>query len=130
MVKLLLTIFIGSGLGGVCRYLTTKGIEKIAFRAIPGTSAAIFPWGTLTVNIVGCFLIGLIYGLAGKNIDMTQQTRTFLTVGFCGGLTTFSTFSHESLILLTDGHPAVCAIYAAASLALGLLAAYAGHALT
>lgn len=129
MIKLLLTIFIGSGLGGVCRYLATKSIEKITLRAIPATTATLLPWGTLTVNIAGCFIIGLIYGITAKNIDITQQTRTFLTVGFCGGLTTFSTFSHENLTLLTDGHPAIAAIYAAASIALGLLAAYAGHTL-
>lgn len=127
MFKLLIFIFLGSGLGGVCRYLSTKGIEKIiALSNIPA-AISIFPWGTMLVNITGSFIIGLIYGLVAKGTDIPAETKTFLTVGFCGGLTTFSTFSHENLLLFNDGRILTVILYAGASLTLGLLAAWLGH---
>lgn len=127
MYKLLFFVFLGSGLGGVCRYITTKGAEKLLATSSMPAAVTIFPWGTLFVNVVGCFIIGLIYGLIAKGVDLSGETRTFLTVGFCGGLTTFSTFSHENLLLFNDGRILTVILYAGLSLVLGLLAAWLGH---
>lgn len=130
MIRILIAVFIGSGLGGVCRYLlgnlVNGFIQKIRFPIVgflPG-----FPWGTFAVNILGCFVIGAIYGLIDRHVAMTDATRLFLTTGFCGGLTTFSTFSHENVLLFGSGNHAVLLVYAAASLAAGFAAAWLGHA--
>lgn len=128
MIKLALYIFIGSGLGGVCRYLASEGI----FRLIQSLCthyrhSLIFPFGTFFVNIVGCFIIGLIYGAISRGVEMSAEMRLFLTAGFCGGLTTFSTFSHDNYILFQGNHLGILFIYIISSLAIGLLAAYGGH---
>lgn len=127
MIKLLASVFIGSGLGGVLRFLISRGMEKV----IGGPAAvAVFPWATFLVNISGCFLIGLIYGLiAGDHINVSPETKAFLTTGFCGGLTTFSTFSHENYLLFEGNHLGILSVYAAASLITGFAAAWLGHSL-
>lgn len=86
MINILLVV-IGGGLGSACRYLFTL----FATRLIGNQ----FPWGTLGVNLIGCFLIGLIFSLAGRNI-VTPQFRLLFMTGFLGGLTTFSTYALES----------------------------------
>lgn len=126
MVKTVIAVFIGSGLGGVCRYLLSGLVDRLTDSA-PGY-AAIFPWGTFAVNIIGCFIIGLVYGLIANRVEMSPGTKLLLTTGFCGGLTTFSTFSHENLILFQGGNMPVLLIYAAASLLTGIAAAWLGHA--
>ena len=120
MIKLIF-IAVGSALGGVARYLLSK--------IITDHSAGVFPWGTLVVNILGCFVIGVIYGLADKGININDNTKLFLTVGFCGGFTTFSTFAHENYLLFQSGNILNVAGYAALSFFLGILMAYAGHAI-
>lgn len=84
-----LAVFLGAGLGGVLRYWSSNFVYKF----LPTT----FPYGTLFVNIVGSFLLGIIMYYLDTNQLMSQQTKIFLTVGFCGGLTTFSTFSFETI---------------------------------
>lgn len=111
-------IAFGSALGGVLRYLVGK--------AFAGLST--FPWGTFVVNVAGCFIIGLVYGLVDRGIGMSESTKLFLTVGFCGGFTTFSTFANENYILFESGNILMVAGYAALSFFVGLLMAYAGHA--
>ena len=120
MVKLLLIIF-GSGLGGGARYLLSRFIDQ--------HSVSVFPWGTFVVNVLGCLLIGIIYGLADRGFNLGDNVRLLLTVGFCGGFTTFSTFAHENYLLFQSGNILIVAAYAALSLFVGLLMAYAGHAL-
>ncbi|HOP14600.1 MAG TPA: fluoride efflux transporter CrcB, partial [Lentimicrobium sp.] len=95
MLKILLFIGSGSFLGGIARYLLSKSIQQTVITS--------FPLGTFWVNITGCFLIGLIYGLSDRGTPISNELRLFLAVGFCGGFTTFSTFSHENLALLRDG---------------------------
>lgn len=85
--------------------------------------------GTLTANVVGCFLIGLLSGLPVGERWMTPEIRLLLTTGLCGGFTTFSTLMNENYTLLREGHYATLALYAALSLGLGLLAVVAGHQL-
>lgn len=136
-----MAVFVGSGLGGVCRWLASEAVGRWVasarwaqaadrWAAAQGWSGfmGVTPWGTLAVNVAGCFVIGLLYGLAAGGTQMSAQTRALLTTGFCGGLTTFSTFSNETLGLLQGGHTLAGAGYAALSLALGVGAAWLGHA--
>ena len=117
-MKELLLVCIGSFFGGGARYLVSKAIQSWA--------AISFPWGTMTVNVVGCFLIGLLSGLSlGGHISPT--TKVILVTGFCGGFTTFSTFMNESLVLGREGAMPTAILYTLASLALGSIAVFIGY---
>ena len=120
MLKTLLCIAAGSGLGGVARYLVGRWVHSLS-------GAALFPWGTFAVNVAGCFIIGLIYGAIDRGTNIPQDVKIFLTVGFCGGFTTFSTFIHENYMLFDSSEFPAFALYAGASFTVGLLLAYAGH---
>nr|WP_243900364.1 CrcB family protein [Hymenobacter defluvii] len=85
--------------------------------------------GTLLVNVLGCLLIGLFYAAAERGTIGSPELRLLLTTGFCGGFTTFSTFSYETIALLTDGEYFFGALYVAGSMLLGLAATFAGVAL-
>lgn len=111
-------IAIGSALGGVSRYLIGGLVQR---GAGPG-----FPAGTLVVNVTGSFLLGLFLRYGLETPTLTPEMRAFLTIGFCGGYTTFSTFSYETVALLEDGQWGRAAVYAAASLGLSLVATLLG----
>lgn len=111
-MKSLLFIFLGGGTGSVLRYLLTIGVTRHT-----GTS---FPWGTLAVNILGCILIGVFYTMTSR-IHISNEIRLMLTIGLCGGFTTFSTFSNESLQLLKSGLYPAFFTYVVGSVVLGLL---------
>lgn len=117
----LLWVMAGSAVGGGCRYLLSNVITE--------HSAGCFPWGTFVVNIVGCFLIGILFGLIERGVDISPELRALLITGFCGGFTTFSTFAHENYLLFSDSRFWIVFVYAVASFAVGLLLAHAGHAL-
>lgn len=129
MTRYIIAIFIGSGLGGVCRFLLTDVVNKLFSKSLVSRSSVLaeFPWGTFAVNIIGCFLIGLIYGLMDKHVILSQETKLLLTTGFCGGLTTFSTFSHENLLLFNANNHVTLIIYAVVSLIIGFGFAWLGH---
>ena len=93
-MKLYLIVALGSGIGGMLRYYISDFVQK--------NSTSLFPFGTLTVNIIGSFLIGLILFYLDSIKMITAEMRLFLTVGLCGGLTTFSTFSFETIKLIQD----------------------------
>ncbi len=114
-------MLVGSGgfLGSVARFYISRYLQK--------TVLSTFPFGTFAVNILGCFLIGLIYGLSSREIIISPGARLFLMAGFCGGFTTFSTFAHENLLLIRDGHFLHFFIYSVASYSLGLFAVYLGN---
>ncbi len=119
MLRIILFIGAGSFLGGVARYLLSQAVQSSANSS--------FPWGTMVVNVAGCLLIGILYGLFERNHVGNEALRMFLTVGFCGGFTTFSTFVHENYALLGDGNFLHAVLYPVLSFALGLLAAGIGH---
>lgn len=116
-MKELFLVFLGGGAGSVCRYLASLLISRNI------TSA--FPWPTLSVNLFGCLLIGLLYTLS-ERCSLGQEYRLLLTVGLCGGFTTFSTFSNEALHLLRSGMHWQFAGYVCGSVALGLAGVFAG----
>ncbi|MCH5319036.1 MAG: fluoride efflux transporter CrcB [Paramuribaculum sp.] len=119
MITKLICIALGSGLGGVGRYLLGKAIHPVFFPS--------FPWGTLVVNLLGCLVIGSIYGAIDRGFSLSENMRLFLTVGFCGGFTTFSTFSHENFLLFQSPQPLTLLTYMGVSLAGGLFLVYAGY---
>lgn len=114
----ILFVALGGALGSVARYLVSEWTREASDTA--------FPLGTLLVNVIGCLLIGLFNGIA-ERCGMGGLARTFLTVGFCGGFTTFSTFMNENLALMRGGNFFVAVGYAVLSLALGLAAVYFGR---
>lgn len=118
-------VFLGSGIGGVIRYLVSTVMQSTA----SGEVRWMLPWSTLAVNVVGCFVFGLVYGL-GMSSGISKEWKLGLTTGFCGGLTTFSTFSYESLTLIAEGHVWSGVCYALVSLVAGVAAAWAGCWLT
>ncbi len=116
-MKIILTIGIGSFIGGVFRYLLSQFIQA--------KFVSSFPFGTLGVNIIGCFFIGLVFGLADKG-NLTNEWRLFLATGLIGGFTTFSAFSGETVTLLRDGQLWYASAYITASVLIGLLATFIG----
>jgi CrcB protein len=117
-IRILLIIGIGGFLGSVGRYLTQQGIIKIF--------PVIFPYGTFVVNIAGCFLIGIFSALADRGNAITPEWRFFLTTGFCGGYTTFSTFSYESYNLIRDEQYMFLSLYIGLSVVIGIMATFLG----
>ncbi|MHC1778682.1 MAG: fluoride efflux transporter CrcB [Bacteroidales bacterium] len=121
-MKTLILIGAGGFFGSVARYLTSKYIQDHL--------ALSFPIGTLVVNIVGCFTLGVIYGFMERGEIFSQDVRIFLTIGFCGGFTTFSTFAYENVSLLRDGNFIQSALYIALSVFAGIIALYLGNIIT
>lgn len=121
----ILLVGAGSCLGGIARYLTGK-----LFTPHTASATSMFPWATLTVNLAGCFLIGLIFGLLDRGITLSPSMKLFLTTGVCGGFTTFSTFTHENYLLFSGNHAAPLILYALLSVAGGFLMVYLAYWLT
>lgn len=121
MTKALICIFLGGGMGSILRYCVQLALHE---RIVPYN----FPWATFTVNIVGSFLIGMFYALSAR-FNLSADIRLLLTTGLCGGFTTFSTFSNDSLILLKQGLHGLFLLYVVLSVALGVAAAMLGGAL-
>jgi CrcB protein len=112
------SVALGSGVGGVARYLI-----GLLVQAATGTS---FPSGTLVANATGSLLLGFLVRYAIATPAISPEVRALLTTGFCGGYTTFSTFSYETATLLEDGDYRRAALYMAASLLLALAGTLAG----
>lgn len=118
MNRIFLLVGLGGFLGSIGRYY----IQQVLSRSI----VSLLPYGTLAVNIAGCFLIGIIYELSNRGNVLAPDWRIFLATGFCGGFTTFSAFSYESISLLQDGEYLYLFAYVAGSVVLGLGATYLG----
>ena len=116
-MKILVAIGAGSFIGGVFRYLLSLFIQTKHLSS--------FPFGTFSVNLLGCFLIGLVFGLSEKG-NISPEWRLFLATGILGGFTTFSAFSLESINLMRSGQLNYAMAYIGASVLLGLLATFAG----
>ena len=114
----ILAVGLGGFLGTVARYAAVKSVDE----KING----IFPYGTFAVNILGSLLLGIIYTAALRKAGITEHWRLFLGVGFCGGFTTFSAFAWENFSLIEQKFMGTSAVYALASLGVGLLALMAG----
>ena len=117
ILRNILLVGAGSFVGGVLRYAVSLLLKY----------SGGFPWATFTVNLLGCLAIGLLWGLFNRYSNVSQQLVLLLSVGFCGGFTTFSTFSKESLQLIQSGNWMYLALYVAGSVVLGLLLVAAGY---
>ena len=119
-MKELLLVSIGSFFGGGMRFWISKMVQSYTFIA--------FPFGTMTVNVLGCLIIGFLSGLNWNGGGLlSPSVKMLLTTGFCGGFTTFSTFMNEGYGLMKDESYTYMMLYLFGSLALGLLAVLAGH---
>lgn len=114
-------IGIGSAIGGIGRYLMQVYISKYV--------TITFPMGTFLVNLTGCFVIGLLYGLANRFAWMTLEWRLLLITGVCGGYTTFSSFSYDAFLLVRQGSYLYFFLYVFGTAGLGILATLAGFSL-
>ena len=111
-------VAVGSAVGGVARFGLAAFIQQ---RVGPN-----FPAGTLLINISGSFLLGLIFRFALGTDVISLEVRTLLTTGFCGGYTTFSTFSYDTMVLLEEGQSARATTYVVLSVVLSLAATWLG----
>ncbi len=120
----LLAAALGGSLGSVARYLLQGTVQRRAGEAHGW--AAVFPWGTLTVNLLGCLLIGFLAVLFEERLAIAPATRTFVLIGLLGGFTTFSSFGFETWALLRDGNFLLALANVATSVTLGLVAVVVG----
>tara|TARA_R110001592_G_scaffold101582_3_gene287419 strand:- start:371 stop:745 length:375 start_codon:yes stop_codon:yes gene_type:complete len=122
MIKNALIVALGGAVGSALRYV----IQHTIHSKYPN----LFPYGTFVVNIAGCLLIGLLMGWATQEKLFSPQINLLLIAGFCGGFTTFSTFAYEGNTLLLESKPLQALLYIAASVVVGMVAAYLGYKLT
>ena len=120
-MKSFLLVFLGGGLGSALRYLVASAMNQYS---------KVLPFGTFTVNIIGCLLIGMILGYAQRENTLTSNQTLLLATGFCGGFTTFSAFANENLELIKNGEIFNFSIYTITSILVGVLAVLIGFYLT
>lgn len=117
----LLLVIVGAAVGAPLRYLSD--------RAVQSRHDTVFPWGTFVVNVIGSLILGVILGAVGA-AGAPPQTQLAVGTGFCGALTTYSTFSYETLRLLEGEARLLATVNVVASIVAGLCAAFAGVALS
>lgn len=122
MLKNILLVGVGGFLGSVGRYFLARLNLTVDFFAVP--------IGTLSVNIIGSYIIGFLTGLSEKSIFITTDMRLLLMVGLCGGFTTFSSFTNENMMLMHNGQFLSVLLYTALSVFLGFIAVYLGYLTT
>ena len=120
-MKSFLLVFLGGGLGSGLWYLVTITMNQYS---------KVLPFGTFTVNMLGCLLIGLILGYAQRENTLTSNQTLLLATGFCGGFTTFSAFANENLELIKNGELFNFSVYTIGSVLIGILAVFIGFYLT
>ena len=119
MLKSLFFVGLGSCVGGMARYLLSRFVQQ--------GSLSTFPFGTMAVNILGCLAIGIFYALFEQQNLTNTYLKLFLTVGFCGGFTTFSTFVNENYLMVKDGNFFSFVLYMGGSVFLGFIMLYLGY---
>ena len=123
MIKQIVLVALGGSTGSVLRYLSSLWIMKrFPYR--------FFPLGTFIVNITGCFIMGFLLGLLFSHNIRSEESKLLLIVGFCGGYTTFSALSSESLQLFEAGNYWTLALYITGSVLLGIVAVWSGNVLS
>lgn len=122
MLKSILIVGTGGFIGTASRFLVTRYFQNNVL--------SVFPYSTLIVNILGCLLVGIFFGLSEKYNFISHDWRLFLTVGFCGGFTTFSAFANENFLMLKNNEFFYFALYTSLSIILGLVATYIGSILS
>lgn len=115
-----IAIFTGGGLGSLCRFALS--------RYNTGTPT-LFPFGTLAANVISCIILGFVVAMVSSKTLVHPNLRDFFTIGFCGGFSTFSTFSLETFVLLRGGYHGYVLAYIGVSVFSCLLALYAGFLL-
>ncbi len=118
----ILIVGLGGMVGTIARFLTVLMVA----RAVPST----FPLGTFVVNVAGCFVMGIVFGLAHRFEWLTPEWRFFLATGFCGGFTTFSAFAYENLMLIENRDYITFAMNTILSVVICLAAVFLGLLLT
>jgi fluoride exporter len=118
MIKNLLLVGLGGSIGSMARYAASLMIKSKSF-----------PFATLSVNIIGSFIIGLVFAISIKENSISDNWKLFLTTGICGGFTTFSALSLENVELLQNGKIGMAVTYILLSVVLGILAAFLGYGL-
>lgn len=118
MLKSILLVGLGGGMGSILRYLISIWTVKYNF--------GVFPMATFTVNVLGCLLIGLFMGIFTQNFQFNQNLKLLLITGFCGGYTTFSAFAIENFTLIQNQNYGTALIYILASVVVGILAVVMG----
>jgi fluoride exporter len=120
-VRTFWAIAIGAAVGGVSRYYLSAAVQH--------RMGSTFPWGTLVINVTGSLLLGFLMRYAISTPAVSVEMRALLTTGFCGGYTTFSTYSYETAALIEDGQLGRAGTYALASVLLALVGTFGGFAL-
>jgi CrcB protein len=118
MTRNILLVGLGGSIGSIIRYVCQRWLSL--------NYPHHFPWGTFAVNLTGCLLIGIFWGLTFKSFTENEHWKLFLMTGLCGGFTTFSAFTVEGIGLLREQRLGLFFSYAIGSVVLGLLATYAG----
>ena len=122
LLKNILLVAIGGAAGSVARFISNKYVSPLFDNP--------FPLGTFLVNIAGCFIIGILYGISVKHQLLTKEVQLLLMTGFCGGFTTFSAFTLEGMVLMQEQRLITFFLYFALSVIVGLAATFAGVWLT
>ncbi len=120
-MSILISVFLGGGFGAIIRYLVIEQVNKLFLVA--------FPFGTIAVNVIGAFLIGLLSSYLAERLDVSENIKMFLIVGFCGGFTTFSSFNIEFYQLFSNGEILSSLIYVTTTFVLTVVAFYVGVSL-
>ncbi len=122
----MLRAFLLVGAGGAAGSMARYGVSYLISKAVTAT----FPLATFSINIIGCFIIGVLFGLAARNQWLQAGGMLLLASGFCGGFTTFSTFALENITLMQKGQMTTAFLYTGLSVAAGLLLCRVGMWLT